>query len=323
MVNTLVICILCLFSFSSSAQIVEFEYLEPGYSENCISESDCTINQLCFAIGYVPSVTGNITSYTLGFIGDCNSNSMPFVSSESCVMNDNSNATDACSSGNAFAVVASGNSGNLSVTAGVPVFIHTVCFDFTDQNEISLIEDDITGLTISIDSIESNNPITEFPTFDSVPLNYENCGCQIELESQSSTLNQVVNCLTQADSIIYHINTDAQANVSGLPKGMDFSLENNYLNIYGTPRELGNFEVDINISEPCDSSWVVPIEIQQQTVIMNGNNCYDNISNALLEVMTGDTIRILWSYQSNPNTQIILPSEVFLKLENNAMWRIK
>ena len=323
LVNTLLVLLFCVLAIASTAQTVEFEYIEQGYSENCISDSDCSINQLCYAIKYTPSVTGNITSYTLGFIGDCNSNSMPYVSSQSCVMNDNSNATDACSSGSAFAVVSSGNSGNLSVTAGLPVLIHSVCFDFTDQDAINLVEDEITGLTISIDSIGNNNPITDFPTFEGAPLNYENCGCQIELQSQSSTLNQVVNCLSQADSIIYHINLDAQASVSGLPKGMNFSLENKHLNIYGVPRELGIFDVDINISEPCDSSWVIPIEIQQPAVIMNGNNCYDDISMALDEVMVGDTIRILSNYQSNLNTHIELPSDIFLKLESNTMWSIK
>lgn len=321
--KTLAFLILIFSSSITFSQTIELEYLPTDYSGNCVSTTDCSDDQLCFGLKYTPASTGFITSYTLGFKGDCDGIPLPFVEGGSCIMNDNSSEFDACFSSNAFLLIASGNSGLEEVISGIPIILHTFCFDFEMSQVVSLEEDVITGLTISIDSLNSGNPITEFPSFSSIQLTNSLCPCNIELLSSAMTLDQTINCLGAMDSIKYKITPDVEIIVTGLPKGADYSFENNILAIYGYPKELGSFEIATNLSNPCDSILNFNLNIQTPTSVMIKSNCYLDIQDALNDALEADTIRIIAPIISNISEPIYLPENIFINLQNNVIWRIQ
>jgi len=172
-----------LFCSSLEAQGLSFQYIEAGeVSGSCTSLSDSTTNVQCYAIRYSPSATGTLTSYTLGFVGSCDSGSLPFLltGSQSCIMADNTNSIDACATNQLFLLQPSGNNGNISVTQGLEITIHQVCFDVPLGDTIVLNSDGGGGLTFAITG-PGGEPIDDTPSY--VPAELVN-----EFSCEESTL---------------------------------------------------------------------------------------------------------------------------------------
>ncbi len=121
----------------------------------CTSNSDCDENVVCYGLEYTPLYSGVLTSYTTGFFMDCDNGSNPVISNLSCVMNNNSQTLDFCSQVDSILFNSSGNSGNISVTKGVSVIIHQICFTIPSNNTMIITRDDVIGLSASIDSVGS------------------------------------------------------------------------------------------------------------------------------------------------------------------------
>ena len=123
-----------------------------GMPPPCISNSDCDENVVCFGLEYTPLYTGVLTSYTTGFFMDCDNGNNPVVTNLSCVMNDNSQTLDFCSQVDSILFNSSGNSGGVSITKGIPIILHQVCFTIPSNNNMIITRDLIIGLSASIDS---------------------------------------------------------------------------------------------------------------------------------------------------------------------------
>jgi hypothetical protein len=117
----------------------------------CTSNSDCDQNIICYGLEYTPLYSGVLTSYTTGFFMDCDNGSNPVVSNMSCVMTDNSNTLNFCAQVDSILFNSSGNSGGLSITMGVPVIIHQVCFTIPSSGVMIITRDNTLGLSASID----------------------------------------------------------------------------------------------------------------------------------------------------------------------------
>ena len=187
---------ICFVINSSNAQTVEWVYLETdAVSDNCTSTTDCSTNSLCFGLQYTPGVSGTATSYTLGFTGTCINDDVPNIVASSCTMTDNTSIIDGCMGAGLYLLQASGNNGNTSITSGQPIILHQICIDL-GVDGISTIEEEMTtGLSISIDSVGTGNPITEIPTFGGFEANTDFCMtvscvdttvCSIDFGKQSS-----------------------------------------------------------------------------------------------------------------------------------------
>lgn len=130
---------------------------------SCISTSDCDDDVICYALQYTPNMTGSLTSYTTGFIVDCNDGANPIISNSSCVMTSAIAVDNQCATLGMVLINASGNSGGLSINQGVSQILHQVCFSIP-SGSINIVEDEVTDLTASIDSI--NGPaVTEYPSY--------------------------------------------------------------------------------------------------------------------------------------------------------------
>ena len=266
-----------------------------------------------------------MTSYTLGFIGGCEGTSIPYFNGHSCTMVDNSSVIDECFSSDLFLIAASGNNGNIPIILGQPIILHKICFDFDITETVNLEKDNIMGLTVSVDSINTENPITEFPAFTSTLLSNENCPCNIELLSPAGSTNQILNCTEEMDSVMYSIvaETGVNVTVTGLPEGVSHDMTDNVLSVFGNPEELGIFTINVNVSAPCDTSLVINLEVQTPTCVMNKNHCYPDMMTALEDVVVGDTIRIVCSIITDEIIPVTLPPDIFVKVENNAIWSIQ
>ncbi|MDQ3018203.1 MAG: Ig-like domain-containing protein, partial [Bacteroidota bacterium] len=69
--------------------------------DTCGEASNCCLDSICFGLRYTPGVTGNLTTYTTGFLSNCLDGISPIgtgTNNESCIMNDNSMETN-CLSG--------------------------------------------------------------------------------------------------------------------------------------------------------------------------------------------------------------------------------
>ncbi len=134
-------------------------------SGGCISSSNCSANTLCYLLEYTPGYTGVVTSYTTGFLASCVSGENPYLTANSCTMTNNSGVSNACATINQVLFNLSGNSGGLNVTAGVPVYLHQVCFDLAPGEQTSITKDDITDLTVSIDLSGAGGPQDDVASF--------------------------------------------------------------------------------------------------------------------------------------------------------------
>lgn len=140
--------------------------LEEGVEEgSCESQSDCDDDIICYGLQYTPDVSGVLSSYTTGFIVDCNMGQNPIVSNASCVMSNMSSTNDECEDVGQVLINSSGNTGIISVMQGISIIIHQVCFSVPSTGIINIIEDETTNLTTSID-LPGGGAITEEPSYN-------------------------------------------------------------------------------------------------------------------------------------------------------------
>lgn len=172
--STLTTLLFLTFSLAISGQSLEWIYLAPGAtSVTCTSATDCDVENVCFGLAYTPAATGRVTSYTLGFLADCPNGSQPAVAASSCTMSDNTFVSPGCAN-DIFLLQASGNNGSLVIAAGTPVILHQVCIQ-VGTDRIRVIEDEITGLTVSVDQTVGG-PTTEVLSFDPFLADATDCG---------------------------------------------------------------------------------------------------------------------------------------------------
>ncbi len=150
--------------FSQTMTWVPSDYSTDGVCENL---TDCRRNIVCYKLRYIPNESGVLTSYTTGFLADCQNRRTIVVRNESCVMNDNSMEVVGCENFDKILLHASGNTGNpenATVEAGVAVYLHQVCFELTSGDQVVIQEDEVTDLTTSLD-LPSGRGLTEFPAY--------------------------------------------------------------------------------------------------------------------------------------------------------------
>lgn len=138
---------------------------------SCVSGTDCCNDIICFGLEYTPGVTGDVTTYTTGFFTSCLTGMSPVVSNGSCQMTDNSYAIAACMGPDSILFNSSGNEGLLSVTAGVPVILHQVCFNLLPGQSLLITEDPVTDLSVSID-VSGGGFADEFPSYTPVTVSH-------------------------------------------------------------------------------------------------------------------------------------------------------
>jgi hypothetical protein len=145
--------------------------LNPGTAPggSCTNATNCCTNTFCYGLQYTPGATGSLNSYTTGFFLDCVNGSSPIISNASCIMSDNSGAISDCAGSNSILFNSSGNNGSTSVTAGVPIIIHQVCFDLPNNTTANITEDLVTDLTCTID-LPGGGTVEEFPVFSSLTI---------------------------------------------------------------------------------------------------------------------------------------------------------
>lgn len=144
---------------------MHWEVLEAGVQiGSCTSTSDCDNDIICYALVYTPNMTGTVTSYTAGFIVDCDGGvSNPVLTNASCVMNSATFVIDSCQEFGVVQMASSGNTGSLPIMQGVPDTLHQVCFTIP-EGEIDIVLD-LIGLSVSIDSANGGAPVDEFPSY--------------------------------------------------------------------------------------------------------------------------------------------------------------
>lgn len=97
---------------------------------NAVSITGCdpeSGNVICYGLEYTPGLTGNVTSYTTGFVMNCAGGMNPFVSQKSAYMSGGASVDDYCGALGAIVVFASANTGSFAVQANTPVIIHQIC----------------------------------------------------------------------------------------------------------------------------------------------------------------------------------------------------
>jgi len=136
---------------------------------SCPAASNCCTNIICYGLEYTPGVSGNLTTYTTGFVANCTGNfptgMTPVASNKSCVMTDNSFEINACATIDSILFNSSGNNGiSVPVVVNVPVILHKVCFNLAPGDIIGVKEDAVTNLSASVD-LTGGGQFTEFPSY--------------------------------------------------------------------------------------------------------------------------------------------------------------
>ncbi|MBC7883833.1 MAG: T9SS type A sorting domain-containing protein [Saprospiraceae bacterium] len=130
----------------------QMTWLPSRYVKNgCKDESSCKNKIVCYKLQYTPATTGTVTSYTTGFLADCTKGGTAVLTNKSCVMDDNSGYIDGCKGFNKILLNCSGNTGKLNVEKDQPVILHQVCFQLEKFEQITIEEDPVSQLTLSID----------------------------------------------------------------------------------------------------------------------------------------------------------------------------
>ena len=168
MKNLVILFLLAVGVLQVDAQTMKWIPLEPGTSlDKCRSASSKVNEYRCYVLQYIPAVSGTLTSYTTGFFVSCTSKGSAIAKNESCSMNNNVNLIDGCKDSHQTLMNSSGNSGISGVNkieAGKPVYLHQVCFTIPWGEEITVMKDETTDLTTSID-LGNDQVITEQPTY--------------------------------------------------------------------------------------------------------------------------------------------------------------
>jgi len=159
-------------------------------NKGCIDMTNCDENIVCYKLQYIPNESGVLTSYTTGFIADCENGETKVKINKSCIIEDKSDQVVACESYGKILLNCSGNSGATNLEKGRPIILHQICLDAKNKN-IAIVESDIIKLTTSID-VKERKAKTEFAdyvsymalnsiaTCDDVKLNLE-LGAHLEL----------------------------------------------------------------------------------------------------------------------------------------------
>jgi hypothetical protein len=144
---------------------MDFDFFLAGASSpGCASSTNCSTNTLCFKLKYIPGFTGVVSTYTTSFFATCINGNDPYLSSTSCTMVNNSGSISICTGFNSSLINLSGNSGLLSVTAGVAVDLHQVCLNMPPGTQTTISEDVIGDLTVSID-LPNGSSVTDMPNY--------------------------------------------------------------------------------------------------------------------------------------------------------------
>ena len=273
-INLITILIVWLFSNVSSGQSLTWEYIPKNSSLGaCVSSSDCNNRTFCYGLKYTPSVSGKITSYTLGFQGNCPGGGSPYLPalSGSCVMTDNTDFINGCGTPtNMFLLQASGNSGNITINQGQPIYLHQICFRVNVSDTIHIQEDIITQLTVSVDSLISNEPVTEVLAFSPFEINYDVCD-SVCLGNQTCSINFDV--------------SNPRISIATLPGG---SIVNAESLVNSSPFDQ-SFDVWDEVSENCQIAGGVDDILLTFSII----NTRDINHNYVIDSLAGPMFRIL------------------------------
>ncbi|MEP6646590.1 MAG: T9SS type A sorting domain-containing protein [Saprospiraceae bacterium] len=164
-----------------AAPSMEWVLLNDNHEVNgtCVSHSDCDNNVICYALRYVPNHTGDLTSYTTGFLSNCTTSGSPLIdtSNRSCVMSPGASAVNnMCAALGMILFNSSANGPNVPIVQNVPVILHQVCFTIPAGQSITITEDVFTDLTTSI-NVTGGGFVSEFPAYTPLTINRNNiCG---------------------------------------------------------------------------------------------------------------------------------------------------
>lgn len=125
-------------------------------------------DKVCYALEYVPAVSGVLTSYTTGFHLSCTSRGSAITDNRSFALVDNVNLYDGCADHGVTAINASAHSGTAAtgkVEAGKPVRVHQICLEIPAGEFVVVRKDDLIGLTSSI-NLENGEFQTEYIAFE-------------------------------------------------------------------------------------------------------------------------------------------------------------
>lgn len=320
-VPRLILCTFLLINhFQLVGQSVEWVYFEPGMSEgDCLSESDCDDNASCFLLKYTPGLSGTLTSYTMGFLGNCIDSDVPIYLNTTCTMTNNSEVINGCESLNSLLLIASGNNGDLEITSGIPLYLGQVCLSTTSTDSIFLTEDEITGLTVSIDSALTGNGVTDLPVFQESKLYHKTCSCSIEWISGST--NQSLSCFEEMDTI-YYLSTDcSDVSVSGLTGNLYYTWENDTIKVFGNLNSTGSTQINVNGDSGCNCNKTIDLSVIQGSAIMISNRCFLTFQDAIDDYNYGELIEIMDNVITHPPVPVLTNENV--QVNEGVVWEIR
>ncbi len=165
MKNIIIAFVVCLIALTGQAQ--EMSWIPSKYikKQQEIDLTNCDENVVCYTLQYIPNQTGMLTSYTTGFIMDCDQGINAIKLNSSNTLNDHSQEIIGCDRFGKIMLHCSGNDGNLNVEKDVPVYLHQICVQTQHKtNDLMILKSDLAGLTSSL-NLEDGTPATEHITY--------------------------------------------------------------------------------------------------------------------------------------------------------------
>lgn len=181
-----------------AASEMRWVLLPSGTNGSCVSNTDCNQNIFCYGLEYTPDTSGDLTSYTTGFMVECVNNDSPILSNVSCVKIDNSMEVNWCTEYGLIQFFCQSNEGLFDVNEGTPVIIHQVCFSVPPGTTLNVLEDGVTDLTTAITLPGGGGFVTEYPTYENLMIsgpepnvvtstNDDGCGSLREMIQNATT----------------------------------------------------------------------------------------------------------------------------------------
>lgn len=307
-------------ALTASSQTIEWKFApKDSIDGTCASLTDCSAGNVCYFVEYTPAITGTLTSYTMGFISNCNGSNQPVNHSASCVITDNSNEIDACAQIDSMLIQLSGF-GSVSVVADEAVVLHQICFDLAEGEILNIRKDPTLDITTNIDSLGTQDPYTEIIDFDAIALTNEVCDC-FRLAPGSGSLQQTITCLAPIQPLLFEISNCSSAQVVGLPPGLSYVLINGVINIEGSPQMAGAFPFVMLPADGCDCDpQTATLEVGNSRVMIN-NACFDRIEDAIIVYQNGQTIDILDTLVTQAGIAPL--NNIIVRLHENVPWTVK